>query len=83
VIGLGLYMSTRSRSVRLLAMTLTPAMWLATVVTGNHFFIDGIFGTMLAGIAFLVAFWLQRHWPHLQAVLREKVRSLRQNPAPT
>ena len=82
VIGLGLYMSTRRRSVRVLAMTLTPAMWLATVITGNHFFIDGIFGTMLAGIAFLVAFWLQRHWPHLQAVLHEKVRSLRRSPAP-
>jgi hypothetical protein len=78
VVGLGLYMSTRRRSVRLLALTLTPAMWLATVITGNHFFIDGIFGTLLAGIAFLVAFWLQRHWPGLQAMIREKLRSLRE-----
>jgi membrane-associated phospholipid phosphatase len=76
VIGLGLYISTRRRSVRLLALTITPAMWLATVITGNHFFIDGLFGTILAGIAFLVAFWLQSHWPDLQALLRERVRCL-------
>ena len=81
VIGLGLYISTHRRSVRILAMTITPAMWLATVVTGNHFFIDGIFGTILAGIAFLVVFWLNAHWPELQAVLRERLRCLRRPPA--
>jgi len=80
VISLGLYMSTRRRSVRLLAFAITPAMWLATVITGNHFFIDGIFGTILAGIAFLVAFWLQRHWPELQPLLREKALSSRRRP---
>jgi hypothetical protein len=81
VIGLGLFISTRRRSVRLLALTITPAMWLATVITGNHFFIDGLFGTILAGIAFLVAFWLQAHWPELQPVLRDKVRFLRRRDA--
>jgi membrane-associated phospholipid phosphatase len=81
VIGLGLYISTQRRSVRLLALTITPAMWLATVITGNHFFIDGLFGTILAGIAFLVAFWLHRHWPDLQGVLRDKLRCLLPLPA--
>jgi membrane-associated phospholipid phosphatase len=81
VIGLGLYISTQRRSVRLLALAITPTMWLATVITGNHFFIDGIFGTILAGIAFLVAFWLQSHSAELQAALREKARSLRRQPA--
>jgi membrane-associated phospholipid phosphatase len=82
IISLGLYISTQRRSVRLLALAITPAMWLATVITGNHFFIDGLFGTMLAGIAFLVTFWLQSHWPELQAILHEKVRALRRQPAP-
>jgi membrane-associated phospholipid phosphatase len=79
VISLGLYMSTQRRSVRLLAFAITPTMWLATVITGNHFFIDGLFGTILAGIAFLVAFWLQRHWPELQPLMREKALSLRRS----
>ena len=73
VVSLGLYMSTTRRSVRAFAFMITPAMWLATVITGNHFFIDGLFGTILAGIAFLIAFWLQRHWPELQIMLRQKV----------
>jgi membrane-associated phospholipid phosphatase len=81
VLSLGLYISTKRRSVRLLALMITPAMWLATVITGNHFFIDGLFGTILAGIAFLVAFWLHGHWPVLQTLIRAKVRSPRRQPA--
>jgi len=77
IISLGLYISTQRRSLRLFALAITPTMWLATVITGNHFFIDGLFGTLLAGIAFLVAFWLQAHWPEVQAALYEKVRALR------
>jgi hypothetical protein len=72
VVGIGLFMSTKRRSLRLIAISLTPAMWIATVITGNHFFIDGIFGTMLAAIAFLVAFWLHRNWPELRALLYRK-----------
>jgi membrane-associated phospholipid phosphatase len=82
LISLGLYLSTTRRTVRLVAILITPAMWLATVITGNHFFIDGLFGTILAGIAFLVAFWLQRNWPEVQAQLRDKVLSLRPRPDP-
>jgi membrane-associated phospholipid phosphatase len=72
VVGIGLFMSTKRHSLRLIAISLTPAMWIATVITGNHFFIDGIFGTMLAAIAFLVAFWLHRNWPELRALLYRK-----------
>ena len=77
LISLGLYMSTKQPILRALAFLITPAMFLATVITGNHFFIDGIFGTMLCGIAFLVALWLNRNWPEIDASIRARARSLR------
>lgn len=67
LIALGLFLGTRRTSVRLVALLLPPLMLLATVVTGNHFFIDGIAGGLLAMVAFLVALWLHRSWPAVQA----------------
>lgn len=78
LISLGLLLSTRKRWLRAIAFAITPAMWLATVITGNHFFIDGIFGTILAGSAFLVAFWLHRNWDALRATIAEYARERRQ-----
>ncbi|HWO73122.1 MAG TPA: phosphatase PAP2 family protein [Dehalococcoidia bacterium] len=76
VLGIGLYLSTKVRIVRFFAVLLTPAMLLATVITGNHFFIDGIFGTLLAGAAFLLALWLQRRGPSMAAAARARFRQL-------
>jgi hypothetical protein len=81
LISLGLYMSTKQPILRGLAFLITPAMFFATVITGNHFFIDGIFGTMLCGIAFLVALWLNRNWPEIDASIRARLRSLRARPS--
>ena len=80
LISLGLLLSTQKRWLRAIAFTITPAMWLATIITGNHFFIDGIFGTILAGTAFLVAFWLHRNWDALLATIRDYARELRRQP---
>lgn len=77
VLSLGLYLSTSRRPLRYLALSITPAMWFATVITGNHFFIDGVFGTILAGIAFITAVWLNRHWAELQSMLRVSLRGLK------
>ena len=77
VLSLGLYLSTTSRPLRYLALSITPAMWFATVITGNHFFIDGVFGTILAAIGFIAAVWLNRNWPEIQPVLLMKLRGLR------
>ena len=82
VLSLGLYLSTKRRTVRMLAFTITPAMWIATVITGNHFIIDGLFGTILAAIGFISALWLSRNWPGLQSALRQKLQGLRRRPEP-
>lgn len=83
VLSLGLYLSTQRRSIRVLALSITPAMWIATVITGNHFIIDGLFGTLLAGIGFVSALWLNRNWPDIQTALRLKLRGLRRQPEAT
>ena len=57
-------------------------MWFATVITGNHFFIDGIFGTILAGMSLVIALWLQRNGPTLKASLRARWHTLRGQPPP-
>ena len=80
VLSLGLYLSTRRRSVRMLALSITPAMWIATIITGNHFIIDGLFGTTLAAIGFISALWLNRNWPDIQTALRQKLSNLIRKP---
>ena len=74
LIALGLFLGTRSWSLRIMALTLPPAMLMATVVTGNHFFIDGIAGGLLALAALLLAFWLHHVWPPFQERLLGRLR---------
>jgi membrane-associated phospholipid phosphatase len=81
LISLGLLTSTRNRGIRLFAYAITPAMLSATVITGNHFIIDGIFGSILCGIAFLVAMWFQRHRPEIEANMKSWYRSVRGHPS--
>ena len=67
LIALGLFWGTRRYFVRLSVLLLPPAMLFATIVTGNHFFIDGIAGASLACLAYFVAFQLYNVWPGFQA----------------
>ena len=77
LISLGLFISSKNILVRAVAVIITPAMFFATVITGNHFFIDGIFGSILAGIAFMIALWLNRNWPQIKVAARLWYRSTR------
>ena len=83
VLGLGLYLSTHRRSVRTLALSIAPAMWIATIITGNHYIIDGVFGIILAAIGFVCALWLNRNWPELQPLLRYHLSRLLRRPPET
>jgi len=79
LIALGVFLATQRWSVRTLALVLPPSMLLATVVTGNHFFVDGIAGAVLALAAFAAAAWLYRHWPAIEAHV---LGVLKRNPQP-
>jgi membrane-associated phospholipid phosphatase len=79
LISLGLLLATKKVWLRAIACTIAPAMLAATVITGNHFIVDGIFGAILCGITFLIALWLHKHWPEIDAIIktwRRQARSL-------
>ena len=77
IIALGIFVAIRKPFARGVALLLPPAMMLATVVTGNHFFVDGIAGAGLALAAFVVAVWLYRKWPAAQGRLVASLGRLR------
>jgi membrane-associated phospholipid phosphatase len=77
LISLGLVLATEKLWLRLLAAMIAPAMLAATVITGNHYIIDGIFGSILCSITFLIALWLHKHWPEVEAMLRARWQQLR------
>ena len=77
LISLGLLLATRRLWLRVLACMIAPAMLAATVITGNHFIIDGIFGAILCGITFLIALWLHKHWPEIDAMLKARRQQVR------
>lgn len=74
LIGLGLFIATKRIWLRLIACLTAPAMLAATVITGNHYIIDGIFGSLLCGTTFLIALWLHKHWPDIEPVIAARLR---------
>ena len=82
LISLGLLLTTNRLWLRLIACMIAPAMLAATVITGNHYIIDGIFGSILCGVTFLVALWLHRHWPEVREIIAARRHQLR-SPSPS
>jgi membrane-associated phospholipid phosphatase len=60
---------------RSLVLLLPVVMFTSTVVTGNHYFIDGALGVLVAGIGLLLAIKLQK--------VGEQRKQLRQLQAPS
>jgi membrane-associated phospholipid phosphatase len=81
LISLGLLLATNRLWLRVIACLIAPAMLAATVITGNHFIIDGVFGSILCAITFVIALWLHRHWLEVSAMLSSRFRELRGLPA--
>jgi membrane-associated phospholipid phosphatase len=74
LIGLGLFLATERLWLRILACMTAPTMLAATVITGNHYIIDGIFGSILCGITFLIALWLNRNWLEVKTAVTSRLR---------
>jgi membrane-associated phospholipid phosphatase len=47
--------------LRFLVFLLPLAMFTATVATGNHYFLDGVLGIGIAGVALLIALRIKRY----------------------
>ena len=72
LISLGLFTATRALWLRAIGFLICPAMLAATVITGNHFIIDGIFGVIICASTFLFALWLHKHWPAIEVALKDR-----------
>ncbi len=55
-----IWVNTSSKSVRLAAVMMSVVMWWAVVVTGNHFFLDMVFGAGVVAFSWLVVRYMQR-----------------------
>jgi membrane-associated phospholipid phosphatase len=72
LISFGLVLTLKPLWAKALACLISPAMLAATVITGNHYIIDGLFGATICSITFLCALWLQKHWPAIEAGIRAR-----------
>lgn len=60
LMGLALYWYTTNRAVRAFGLLLPAAMFVAIVLTANHYIIDGVAGGAIALFGLWAAVWLQR-----------------------
>jgi len=58
--AVALYMAMTGVPARGMVLVLPVAMFTATVVTGNHYFIDGLLGVGIAAVALLIAMRIDR-----------------------
>jgi membrane-associated phospholipid phosphatase len=61
---------------RFAVLLLPPVMFISTVATGNHYFLDGVLGILVAGIALLIALKIQER----RTRLRVPFATTRQSP---
>ena len=56
-----LYLGLPGLRGRSLILALPPIMLTSTVVTGNHYFVDGLLGVVVAGVGLLIALRIDRY----------------------
>jgi membrane-associated phospholipid phosphatase len=77
LLGLAVFWTSRNLLLRAFAVVMPIAMFLSTVVTGNHFIIDGLAGSVVALIGLILALALAKRsglWAHLTSRRRRAVR---------
>jgi membrane-associated phospholipid phosphatase len=75
--SIALYLGLAGVRGRAAILALPPVMLFATVATGNHYFLDGVLGMIVAAIALLIAIKLQARSEGIS--LRAKLRALGSN----
>jgi membrane-associated phospholipid phosphatase len=58
--AIAVYLGLEGKSWRWTVLLFPPLMFTATVVTGNHYIVDGVLGAMVAGASLLIARRIQR-----------------------
>jgi membrane-associated phospholipid phosphatase len=59
LLAVALYQAFKGWPVRGVVFVIPALMWTATIVTGNHYFLDGVLGLMVALVALRIALFIQ------------------------
>ena len=70
IVGVTLFRALRGRRGVALMVALPALMFVSIVATGNHWFLDAVFGALVAGIGMLIACHVERHGLPLPSPLR-------------
>jgi membrane-associated phospholipid phosphatase len=68
LMALALYLALKNFQLRWLVFLLPAMMLTATVVTGNHYFVDGLLGVVVAFSGFRLAVYIRDHPPRVRAL---------------
>ena len=60
LLAVAIYLALEGRALRSLVLALPLFMFTATVVTGNHYFLDGVLGVFVAGTGLVLATQFER-----------------------
>ena len=58
--SVAIYLALAGYRWRFIVLLLPLVMWFSTIVTGNHYFLDGALGVVVAGVALMLALRLQK-----------------------
>ncbi|HEU0072534.1 MAG TPA: phosphatase PAP2 family protein [Dehalococcoidia bacterium] len=67
LLAVALYQAFKGWPVRGVVFAIPALMWTATIVTGNHYFLDGVLGLLVALVALRIALVIQRRGMTLPA----------------
>jgi hypothetical protein len=60
LMGVAIFLHSRNRWAKTFGVVMPLVMWSATVLTANHYLIDGILGSAVALTGLAIAIWLER-----------------------
>ena len=60
LLAVALFQAFRGWPLRGVFFAIPMLMWTATIVTGNHYFLDGVLGLVVAAIALRVSLYIQK-----------------------
>jgi ABC-type proline/glycine betaine transport system permease subunit len=80
LMGIAIVRHSSNRWARAFGWTMPVVMWLATIVTANHYLIDGIVGSVVAltGLALAIQIGRRRQRARAEVAPHYKVRDLGQ-----
>jgi hypothetical protein len=79
LMAVALYMGLKGMRFRVLVLAFPFVMWTATLVTGNHYIIDGLLGMVVAMTALYIA-WRIQNWGDARRERREQQLLLAEEP---